>query len=71
MVDFTSVRALSPPRRLENAFAVAERDLGVNRLLEPEGICKHRLPQKAALCIIYILYIRAEKKYPSGLYIFR
>ncbi len=37
MIDYTYVQAANPPVRLENAFSVAERDLGVNRLLEPEG----------------------------------
>ena len=37
LIDFTYVRNSKPHDRLEYAFTVAERDLGVHRLLDPEG----------------------------------
>ena len=38
LIDFTYVRNLKPEARMEYLFKVAERDLGVITLLDPEGM---------------------------------
>ena len=50
LVDFSSLKPTERKTNLENAFSVAERDLGVDRLLDPEGRHKkqngcHRVSQ--------------------------
>ena len=37
LVDFRKVRNQLPRKNLEMAFSLAEKELGVTRLLDPEG----------------------------------
>lgn len=39
LVDMSKVYRQSNLENLDQAFSVAERDLGVTRLLDPEGAC--------------------------------
>eukprot|EP00794_Sanderia_malayensis_P004535 gene4535-5132_t len=56
LIDYTYVQAAQPPARLENAFSVAERDLGVHRLLEPDDILVAEVDEKAVLTYVSSLY---------------
>lgn len=37
LIDYKSTSTKSPKERMEQAFSVAEKELGIARLLEPEG----------------------------------
>ena len=37
LIDYKSTLIKSPKERMEQAFTVAEKELGIARLLEPEG----------------------------------
>lgn len=39
LVDITTMRTVTNRQRLETAFTVAEQDLGISRLLDPEVRC--------------------------------
>lgn len=46
LVDFRKVQVNSPRQNLEQAFSIAEREFGVTRLLDPEGIVISQLAFK-------------------------
>lgn len=47
LIDMNKVYRQTNLENLDQAFSVAERDLGVTRLLDPEGAC-HRPTSPAA-----------------------
>lgn len=59
LIDMNKVYRQTNLENLEQAFSTAERDMGVTRLLDPEGkairivVCYFVIP--ADLCIVYVL----------------
>eukprot|EP00795_Rhopilema_esculentum_P007424 gene7424-13183_t len=56
LIDFTYVRNLKPDARMDYLFRVAERDLGVIGLLEPEDMLGAEVDEKAVLTYVSSLY---------------
>jgi len=56
LIDYTYVRNLSPEARMEYLFKVAERDLGVITLLDPEDMMGAEIDEKAVLTYVSSLY---------------
>ena len=48
MIDFESLKKSSPMENLNNAFNVAEQELGLSKLLDPEGKKDKTRPQSRA-----------------------
>lgn len=59
LVDLSKAKNRSNKQNLEEAFRIAERDLRIPRLLEPEGesrtqnLCRVAISQKAALVALW------------------
>ncbi|ELW63397.1 Plectin [Tupaia chinensis] len=52
LIDMSKVYRQTNLQNLDQAFSVAERDLGVTRLLDPEGMCHVDVPQPDEKSII-------------------
>ena len=49
LINYDELKATQPLTNLNNAFDVAEKELGIARLLDAEGVCACRLHDRMLL----------------------